>query len=52
MNHAVETVSGAIIYISSAIKIGSVIQKLMGGGHRQHGDCISLLLFLKRRKLG
>jgi hypothetical protein len=34
--------SGAMIYIPSLIKIGSGIQKLMGGGiHRQHGDRIN-----------
>jgi hypothetical protein len=44
---AVEMGSGAMIYIPSFIKIGSVIQKLMGAGdsrtHRQHGDRLSLL---------
>jgi hypothetical protein len=44
MKYAVEMGSGAIIYIPSFIKIGSGIQKLMGGSktHRQHGDRISL----------
>jgi hypothetical protein len=32
MKYAVEMGSGAIIYIPSFIKIGSGIQKLMGGG--------------------
>jgi hypothetical protein len=31
MNHAVEMVSGAMIYIPGFIKIVSGIQKLMGG---------------------
>jgi hypothetical protein len=46
MNYAVEVSSGAVIYIPSFIKIGSTIPKLLGLIHRQHGDCISLLLFL------
>jgi hypothetical protein len=49
MKYAVEMGSGAMIYISSFIKIGPGIQKLMGEGdtqtHRQHGDLISLLSF-------
>jgi hypothetical protein len=32
MKYAVEMGSGAMIYIQSFIKIGSGIQKLMGGG--------------------
>jgi hypothetical protein len=47
MKYAVEMGSGAVIYIPSVIKIGSGIQKLMGGIHRQHGDRISLLYFFK-----
>jgi hypothetical protein len=43
MKFAVEMGSDAIIYIPSFIKIVSGIQKLIGGDHRQHGDCISLL---------
>jgi hypothetical protein len=46
MKYAVEMGSVAMIYIPSFIKIGSGIQKLMGGDsqtHRQHGDHISLL---------
>jgi hypothetical protein len=47
MIYAVGMGLGAMIYIPSFIKIGSGIQKLMGGGdtetHRQHGDRISLL---------
>jgi hypothetical protein len=52
--------SGAVIYIPSFIKIGSGIQKLIGGihrhtnihAHRQQRDLISLLYFFKIRKLG
>jgi hypothetical protein len=43
MKYAVEMNSGAMMYIPSFIKIGSGIQKLMGGIHRQEGDHISLL---------
>jgi hypothetical protein len=46
MNYAVEMDSGAMIYISSFIKIGSGIQNLIGGDsqtYRQDGDLISLL---------
>jgi hypothetical protein len=32
MNYALEMGSGIIIYIPSFIKIGSAIQKLIGGG--------------------
>jgi hypothetical protein len=55
MKYAVEIGSGATIYISSFIKIGSVIQKLIGGDSqipRQSEECISLLSFLKIKKLG
>jgi hypothetical protein len=37
MNYAAEMSSGAMIYIPSLIRIGSGIQKLMGGIHR-HTD--------------
>jgi hypothetical protein len=45
MKYVVEIGSGVMIYIPSFIKIGSGIQKLIGGihTHRQHGDRISLL---------
>jgi hypothetical protein len=36
------------IYIPSVIKIGSGIQKLIRGIHRQHGDLTSLLLFFSK----
>jgi hypothetical protein len=39
MKYAVEMGSGAIIYIPSFIKIGSGIQKLIGGIHG-HTDCM------------
>jgi hypothetical protein len=35
MKYVVEMYSGAMIYISSFIKIGSAIQKLIRGIHRQ-----------------
>jgi hypothetical protein len=45
VKYAVEMGSRAMIYIPSFVKIGSGIQKLMGGGdsqtHRQHGDRMS-----------
>jgi hypothetical protein len=44
MKYAVEVGSGAMLYIPSFIKIGSGIQKLIEGIHRQHGD-LSLILF-------
>jgi hypothetical protein len=50
--------SGTMIYVSSFIKIGSGIQRLIGGihtgthAHRQQRDLISLLYFLKIRKVG
>jgi hypothetical protein len=45
--------SGAMMYVPSFIKIGSGIQKLMGGDtHRQQRDLISLLHFLKIRNVG
>jgi hypothetical protein len=48
MKYAVEMGSGAMIYIPSFIIIGSGIQKLIRGIHRQHGDRISLLLFFSK----
>jgi hypothetical protein len=53
MKHAVEMASSAVIYIPSLIKIGSGIQKTIGGDtqtSRKHSDLISLLL--KIRKAG
>jgi hypothetical protein len=54
MKYAVEMGSGAMIYVPSFIKIGSGIRKLIGGDTqacRQHGERISLLFFLKIRKV-
>jgi hypothetical protein len=46
MKYTVEMGSGAMIYIPSFIKIGSGIQKLIGGfKYTEHGDSTSLLLF-------
>jgi hypothetical protein len=51
MKYAVETGSGAMVYIPSFIKICSGIQNLIGAGiHRQHGDLISLLLFFQNEE--
>jgi hypothetical protein len=56
MKYPTEMSSDAIIYIPSFIKIGSCIQKLIGGGggntqpHRQDGYRISLLLFFSKRR--
>jgi hypothetical protein len=52
MNHAVEMGSGVMIYVPSFVKIGSAIQKLIWDtqAHRQHGDCISLLLFFQNKE--
>jgi hypothetical protein len=55
MKYVTEMGSGAMIYsyISSLIKIGSGIQKLIGGDtptNRQHGDPISLLLFIQNEE--
>jgi hypothetical protein len=46
--------SDAVIYVPSLIKIGSGIQKLIGGGytHRQQGDLISSLYFIKIWNVG
>jgi hypothetical protein len=58
MKNVVEMGSGAMIYIPSFIKIGSAIQKLIGGiqthigTNKQHGDPTSLFLFFKIRKIG
>jgi hypothetical protein len=45
MKYAVEMDSGGMIYVLNFIKIGSAIQKLIGGVHRQihrqHGARIS-----------
>jgi hypothetical protein len=53
--------SGAMIYVTSIIKFGSGIQKLIRGEeytdarahtHRQQRDLISLLYFFRIRKVG
>jgi hypothetical protein len=47
MKYVVEIGLGAMIYMPNFVKIGSAIQKLIGGGiHRQHGDRVSQLLLL------
>jgi hypothetical protein len=53
VKYAVEMDSGAKIYIQNFVKIGSAIQKFIGGDtqtHRQHGDRISLLLFFQNKE--
>jgi hypothetical protein len=47
MKYGVKMGTGAMTSISSFIKIGSGIPRLIGGipRHRQHGDRISLLSF-------
>jgi hypothetical protein len=56
MKYAVEMASGVMMYIPGFIKIGSGIQKLIGGIHRhtdrQHGDRISLSYFSIISKAG
>jgi hypothetical protein len=46
MMYAIVMTSGVIIHITSFIKIGSGIQKLIGGIHREYGDLITLVLFV------
>jgi hypothetical protein len=53
MKYAIEMGSGAMINIPCFIKIGSVIQKLIGRdtkSHREHGDRISLLLYFQNKE--
>jgi hypothetical protein len=54
MIYTVEMESGAVIYVSSFIKSGSGIQKLLGRDaqtHRHQGDIISLLsLFFQNKE--
>jgi hypothetical protein len=54
MKYVTEMSSGATLYIPSFSKIVSGIQKLMDEGdtqtHREHGDCISLLLFFNNKE--
>jgi hypothetical protein len=49
----VEMCLDSMIYIPSFIMIGSGIQKLIKGDsqtQRQHGDCVSLLLFFQNEE--
>jgi hypothetical protein len=48
MKNEYEMGSSVMIYKPSFIQIGSAIQKLIGGGDKQHGDCISLFLIKKQ----
>jgi hypothetical protein len=52
MKHAIDMGSDAMIYIPRFIRIGSGIQKIIGGIHRhtrQHGDLINLRLFFQNK---
>jgi hypothetical protein len=49
MIYAVEMCLRAMMHISTFIKIGSGIQKVCGGTHRQQGDVISLILFFQNK---
>jgi hypothetical protein len=49
MKYAVEMGSGAMLYVPEFIKIGSDIEKLLGGLCRQHGEHRRLLLFFKSK---
>jgi hypothetical protein len=46
MKYATEMRSGVMIYISSFIKIGSGIRKLIGGIHRQQCDLIIFIFIV------
>jgi hypothetical protein len=53
MKYAVGMGSGDMMYMPSFRKIGSAIRKLIGRDsetHRQHGDIISLHLFLQNKE--
>jgi hypothetical protein len=59
MNYVIQMGLGAVIQTSSFIKIGSCIQKLIGGGgntqthtytQREQDDLICLFLFFKNKE--
>jgi hypothetical protein len=54
MNYAFEMGSGAVTHMSILLKIGSGIQTLIRGIHRQtdrqHGDSISMDSYLKNKE--
>jgi hypothetical protein len=55
MKYAAEMGSGAMMCIPSFIKTASAVQKLIGENtqtHSQHGDRISLRLFLQNKGSG
>jgi hypothetical protein len=53
MKCAVEMGLGALIYVPGFIKTSSAIQELLARyRYRQQGNLISLLLFLKIKKVG
>jgi hypothetical protein len=52
MKYVVEMGSDAMMYIPSFTKIGSGIQRLIAGIHRQYGVLISLLLFFQKMQSG
>jgi hypothetical protein len=55
MKYAIEMGSGAMIYMPSFIKIGSAIQKLIGGIHKHTYNMViayAYFYFFKIRKVG
>jgi hypothetical protein len=50
MKYPVKMVSGVMIQIPSFVQIGSGIEKLIGGIHREKGYDICLLLFFSKQK--
>jgi hypothetical protein len=50
MKYAADMGSDVMTHIPSFIKIGSSIQRLMKGIHRQHGDVINLILFIRNNE--
>jgi hypothetical protein len=58
MKYVVKMGSGAMVYTPSSMKIGSGIEKLLGGTHtdtqthRQQGDPRNILLFFQNKEIG
>jgi hypothetical protein len=51
VTYAVEIGSGSMIYMRSFIKIGSGIQKLIGGKQIQQVDLMRLLIFFQDKEI-